>query len=85
MESLGSGHVRPETVLCSSPKWLSGKSVLSVTDDEFCSTPDHGRTIEIIKVNCTYFWLKLVVVTCMHLQRYVTKVELFDDKYVVPK
>jgi len=51
MESLGSHLNLPESVLCAPPERLFGKSVLSVTYDEFCAPPFHDETTRILEVS----------------------------------
>lgn len=52
MQSLGDGLLLRKSVLCESPAWLSGKSVLSiVNEDDFCSDPNDQKRKIILKAS----------------------------------
>ena len=51
MESLGDGLLLRDSVLCDSPTWLSGKSVLSVTNEnDFCYDPNIQKQAKLLMV-----------------------------------
>jgi protein toll len=51
MESLGNRLVYPDAVKCQSPDWQADRSILSVSDEEFCRNPERQRIKDILKVN----------------------------------
>jgi len=58
MISLGSKLVQRDSVLCSSPQWNRGKSVLSLTDEQFCYDPAREKILEVIKAS--HFLMKSI-------------------------
>ena len=51
LRSLGGALHQPNSVLCHSPDWLSGKSIVSLERDEFCRNPQRERVVYAMKVH----------------------------------
>jgi Leucine-rich repeat (LRR) protein len=52
LESLGDGLLLQNSVLCASPTWQSGKSILSIiNEDDFCSDPNDQKTADLLKAS----------------------------------
>lgn len=51
MISLGERLILGNLVLCSSPQWNNGRSIRSLTDEQFCSDPDNDELSAMLKVS----------------------------------
>ena len=62
MASLGSNLRNSDSIICNSPTWLLGKSVLKLNDNDFCSGPPYNLE-DILRITIPSFLSILLLLT----------------------